>query len=210
MNYEIIVGNVGKVYTSSDEKSARDTYFEYVEMSESGHGRSGGEPVTLLRGNEIIQKFNGISWKNPEVIARLLKELVEKLRTILELPDDDPLYDEAGNRTSGEVIAYEVNLIPYAVGLWKHLGPRIDNVFIDLLHFGEWKDEEYCRPVLNYQTILQFDREDVAAAPVILACENWLLAHQNWGALDDAETMLRKALRGDSENGTGKPGMSAG
>jgi hypothetical protein len=46
--YEVIVGNVGSVYSGNSLKEALQTYKTYREQSESGLGRAGNEPVTLM------------------------------------------------------------------------------------------------------------------------------------------------------------------
>lgn len=57
--YDVIVGNIGNVYSGTDEDKARATYKEYVEQSKSGVGRAGGEDVTLMLNDEIEDEFIG-------------------------------------------------------------------------------------------------------------------------------------------------------
>lgn len=54
--YEVIVGNVGRVYDGNDKEVAMHVYQEYVEISKAGVGRAGGEPVTLTLDGEIIHE----------------------------------------------------------------------------------------------------------------------------------------------------------
>lgn len=55
--YEVIVGNIGTVYTGRDAKIARETMQEYIRQSKSGVGRAGNEPVTLLLNGEIFDEY---------------------------------------------------------------------------------------------------------------------------------------------------------
>lgn len=56
--YEVIVGNIGKVYTGTDAEEAEETFEEYVEQSKSGYGRAGAEQVTMLLNGEIRKEYN--------------------------------------------------------------------------------------------------------------------------------------------------------
>ncbi len=58
-NYEVIVGNIGTVYSGSDESTARAQFEYYENDSRTGYGRAGGEDVTLLAGGEIIREHFG-------------------------------------------------------------------------------------------------------------------------------------------------------
>jgi hypothetical protein len=57
--WEVIVGNVGTVYSGSDESEARAKFASYVETSKSGVGRAGGESVTLMKDSDIAEEFIG-------------------------------------------------------------------------------------------------------------------------------------------------------
>jgi hypothetical protein len=59
--YEVIVGNIGSVYSGKSEDEARREYAEYLEQSQKGYGRAPNEPVTLMRDNEIILEHYGAS-----------------------------------------------------------------------------------------------------------------------------------------------------
>jgi len=56
--FEVIVGNIGTVYSGPDEAEARKTYREYCEQSNQS-GRASGEDVTLLSHGEPIEEFEG-------------------------------------------------------------------------------------------------------------------------------------------------------
>jgi hypothetical protein len=66
--YEVIVGNIGTVFASSNPKDASEAlriFREYVESSKSGVGRAGNEPVTLFYDGEIDDEYNP-----PDVLAQ--------------------------------------------------------------------------------------------------------------------------------------------
>ena len=58
-NYEVICGNIGSVYSGSDENEARLKFASYVDLSRSDYGRAGGEDVTLMLDGEIVDEFQG-------------------------------------------------------------------------------------------------------------------------------------------------------
>ena len=57
--YEVLVSNLGSVYTGSDGLQAITTYNVYARRSErsAGRGRCAGEPVTLLLDNHIWYEY---------------------------------------------------------------------------------------------------------------------------------------------------------
>lgn len=56
--YEVIVGNVGRVFEGTNREEARDMYNNYVKMSKSGKGRPGGEDVVLLCDGVQVKGYN--------------------------------------------------------------------------------------------------------------------------------------------------------
>lgn len=54
--YDVIVGNIGTIYTGSSEADARTIYADYVQTSIAGFGRAGNEPVTLMKDGEISEE----------------------------------------------------------------------------------------------------------------------------------------------------------
>lgn len=46
--YEVIVGNVGTVYSGNSQDMAHAVYLKYVAISNGGEGRAGGESVYLM------------------------------------------------------------------------------------------------------------------------------------------------------------------
>lgn len=63
-HYEVIVGNIGTVYSGNDKAEADRAYAHYVEQSNSRLGRAGGEHVTMMVGNEIEKEhvITDIEW----------------------------------------------------------------------------------------------------------------------------------------------------
>lgn len=57
--YTVIVGNVGNVLETESKRDAMGTYKDYVIRSQSNRGRCAGEPVTLMRDNEIMVEYPG-------------------------------------------------------------------------------------------------------------------------------------------------------
>lgn len=58
-SYEVIVGNIGTVYTGASKLEARKAYLSYVKDSLAGFGRAGGEGVVLLRDDDIFAEHVG-------------------------------------------------------------------------------------------------------------------------------------------------------
>lgn len=56
-NWTVLVGNVGNVILTDDETEARDVFSDYVSLSQSGVGRSAGEPVTLCCNGEPVREY---------------------------------------------------------------------------------------------------------------------------------------------------------
>ena len=55
--YEVIVGNIGKVYEGKSHSKAMATFEYYVDYSKSGKGRPGGENVTVLLNGEPVEEY---------------------------------------------------------------------------------------------------------------------------------------------------------
>ena len=69
MKYEVIVGNIGCVYSGSSYPAALRDYREYVTQSTSGpyegygYGRASGEDVTLMEDGSPIHEHLGSKLK---------------------------------------------------------------------------------------------------------------------------------------------------
>lgn len=60
MLYEVIVGNVGRVFATENLFHASKEYGEYKEKSRSGYGRMAYEPVTLMADNEPLYEYRPV------------------------------------------------------------------------------------------------------------------------------------------------------
>lgn len=58
-SYEVIVGNIGTVYSGNSKTEAERHYREYVSQSKTGRGRAGGESVALMCEGEILKEHLG-------------------------------------------------------------------------------------------------------------------------------------------------------
>ena len=57
--FEVVVGNIGTVYSGNNFMVASSKYSAYVENSKSGKGRAGGEAVTMFHNGEIRYEHAG-------------------------------------------------------------------------------------------------------------------------------------------------------
>jgi hypothetical protein len=55
--YEVIVGNIGTVYSGTDKAEADRQFDTYVQASQAGCGRAGDEPVTMMKDGDIYQEW---------------------------------------------------------------------------------------------------------------------------------------------------------
>jgi len=56
--YEVVVGNVGRVYNGTSKREADKVYHDYCKMSRSGYGRAGGEEVGLFVDGELEDSYS--------------------------------------------------------------------------------------------------------------------------------------------------------
>jgi len=57
--FEVIVGNIGTVYSGDNEATAREAWRSYRADSISHYGRASGEPVTLFVDGNILDEYLG-------------------------------------------------------------------------------------------------------------------------------------------------------
>lgn len=57
--FQVIVGNIGTVYSGNNIMQASAKFSAYVKLSKSGNGRAAGEDVTMMHNNEIRQEYVG-------------------------------------------------------------------------------------------------------------------------------------------------------
>lgn len=55
--YQVIVGNLGTVHETENERDALFCARTYVDRSKGGHGRCAGEPVTVLKDGELVAEY---------------------------------------------------------------------------------------------------------------------------------------------------------
>jgi len=55
--FEVVVGNIGTVYSGNNYMQAECKYSAYVKQSRSNYGRAAGEPVTLFHNGEIRSEY---------------------------------------------------------------------------------------------------------------------------------------------------------
>ena len=61
LQYMVVVGNVGTVYSGPDFDAAVDAFGDYRERSRTLRGRAAGEDVTLFEGEWPIREYDGAS-----------------------------------------------------------------------------------------------------------------------------------------------------
>lgn len=57
--YEVVVGNIGTVYSGTYSSDAIMTFIAYSDKSERNEGRAAGESVTLFQDGEIAKVYIG-------------------------------------------------------------------------------------------------------------------------------------------------------
>ncbi len=57
--YEVVVGNIGTVYSGHSQSEANAKFDFYVADSKTGIGRSGGESVYLMEDCEPVREYQG-------------------------------------------------------------------------------------------------------------------------------------------------------
>ncbi len=55
--YQVTVGNIGTIYSGTDETQADSMFQSYVENSKAKGGRASGESVTLLIDGEVSREY---------------------------------------------------------------------------------------------------------------------------------------------------------
>lgn len=55
--WEVVVGNIGRVYEGTNGFEARKLFNIYVSQSQTGYGHAAGENVTLLRDRDIYREY---------------------------------------------------------------------------------------------------------------------------------------------------------
>lgn len=55
--FEVIVSNIGSVYTGNNFRRASAKFNSYVKASKVGTGRAGGENVVMMHNNEMRREY---------------------------------------------------------------------------------------------------------------------------------------------------------
>lgn len=58
-HYEVIVGNIGTVYSGTNGFEANTKFATYSGQSKSNYGRAAGEDVTIMKDGEITREYVG-------------------------------------------------------------------------------------------------------------------------------------------------------
>jgi hypothetical protein len=57
--FEVVVGNIGTVYSGTNLSEATTHFDEFVEQSKLGNCRASGEDVTLMKNGEPMREYSG-------------------------------------------------------------------------------------------------------------------------------------------------------
>lgn len=86
-NYQVVVGNIGKVYSGGEEGEARAAFENYKQKSMSGTSRAAFEDVTLFKDSQLVESVNGLEYR-----LHALEQMVEQK---LDADDFDRRFTEA-------------------------------------------------------------------------------------------------------------------
>jgi hypothetical protein len=90
--FEVIVGNIGTVYSGTSRREAKKRFAESVRSSKIGLGRAGNEDVTVIFDGDIVDEFNALAWRIAKLdatIAQLERHLEMARETREELAHDN-------------------------------------------------------------------------------------------------------------------------
>ena len=138
-DYEVIVGNVGTVYSGSDATNAETIYAGYVETSLGSVGRASGEPVTLMQDGEPVREHTPLDADEddaPEPQAALRVYTLPEL-TDLHLADFRAIAAQHPKDCCVGVGKTEIRVTDSATYLVTSYVTR-PNVFIE-----EWSEEQH-------------------------------------------------------------------
>jgi|SoimicmetaTmtLMB_FD_contig_31_10760223_length_454_multi_2_in_0_out_0_1 hypothetical protein len=62
--FEVIVGNIGLVYSGNNNMRAESKFSEYVKLAKADRGRAAGESVVLLHNGEIKREYGAAKETN--------------------------------------------------------------------------------------------------------------------------------------------------
>jgi len=82
--YEVLVGNIGTVYSGGSFKEAQQNYIDYIKKSKANVGKAAGEDVTLLKEGEILKEHAGTQEKEGSVKKASPEEDLKKITKELQ------------------------------------------------------------------------------------------------------------------------------
>lgn len=59
--FEVIVGNIGTVYSGNSLKEVLKARSTYIKQSKSNYGKASGESVTVFKNSELWSEFVGLN-----------------------------------------------------------------------------------------------------------------------------------------------------
>jgi hypothetical protein len=86
--FDVIVGNIGTVYSGTSKRMAMQEYRAYTRKSKAGLGRAGNEDVTVFFEGDILDEFISLAWRIEKLdatIAQLERHLQAARETREEL-----------------------------------------------------------------------------------------------------------------------------
>jgi len=66
--YQVVVGNIGTVYSGHSKSKAEKCFTEYIELSRLNYGSASAENVTLFIDNDIDQEYDGSAYQKLNII----------------------------------------------------------------------------------------------------------------------------------------------
>ncbi len=66
MKFQVVVGNIGTVYSGNNFMQASCSFDRYVKQSKLSSGRASGEDVTLLHNGDIRREYIGSISRNAD------------------------------------------------------------------------------------------------------------------------------------------------
>lgn len=129
-DYEVIVGNIGRVFKGSNRKQALKHFHGYKERSLKGRGRASGEPVTMTLDGEAWLNFLPPTEAEKRVVAWVRKnpakcrQIVTLLSTRLFLNSDGQPLEADEPFMSGAEFIDQFTLIAESTGLLKSIYPN--------------------------------------------------------------------------------------
>ena len=89
MEYQVIVGNIGAVYTGANRADANAAFREYRDQSAGDYGRAARETVTLLVDGAVAREYT------PKIRLPLIKDIRALLIDLkADIDDEYRAYDD--------------------------------------------------------------------------------------------------------------------